>query len=620
MCVRWLATVRSPRNSAAATSRFVRPSATSAATRRSAAVSLPHACGRRCGRARPAPSRSSSSAPSCSKPRAPPRSPRVPAASGARGGGRCRARAARGPAERIADVLVLRDRLLEQRRGRARRPLARRRRGRGSASRARAPTRARAAPRPPPRRREAGSHRRCDRAGAGPRRSRASTSGRSARASPACSPAGRPARARSTAAGSVAVQSATSPRTARCCGGGARTASPRARGPAPNRARDLELAAVDGDRRDREEVLRHLEAVLDERSCARSRGRPRAPSAGPELDPREGPERAALYGSSRSRHSRYSRSSRARASVRSTHGASVFGERLRRFLDEPSSPSAVCELVGECRESGGASGSPWNRRGRPSTARAEVRSTSSSSWSASSSAACAWVALRSAEARLVHASRQWMPAWSAGRKTASREPLRESAGDRRSRARRAGRATSARSSPSSVSASRSVAMCARASTPRPRDGAGGGERPATPLVARVRRRQPERLLGELGRDRRGAAIGGESRGVVEHRGDVCIGRVLRERKVTGAARRGSSTIRRSARGRCRRSSPRSRYRTDESSGCVKRIVPPSRSITCASTRGRARLRERPPARAAPPSRAQRRGERRARRGSAPGAR
>ena len=39
MCVRWLATVRSPRNSAAATSRFVRPSATRSATRRSAAVS-----------------------------------------------------------------------------------------------------------------------------------------------------------------------------------------------------------------------------------------------------------------------------------------------------------------------------------------------------------------------------------------------------------------------------------------------------------------------------------------------------------------------------------------------------------------------------------------------------
>ena len=38
MCVRWLATVRSPRNSAAATSRFVWPSATRAATRRSAAV------------------------------------------------------------------------------------------------------------------------------------------------------------------------------------------------------------------------------------------------------------------------------------------------------------------------------------------------------------------------------------------------------------------------------------------------------------------------------------------------------------------------------------------------------------------------------------------------------
>ena len=39
MWFRWLATVRSPRNSAAATSRLVLPSATRAATRRSAAVS-----------------------------------------------------------------------------------------------------------------------------------------------------------------------------------------------------------------------------------------------------------------------------------------------------------------------------------------------------------------------------------------------------------------------------------------------------------------------------------------------------------------------------------------------------------------------------------------------------
>ena len=44
MCVRWLATVRSARKSAAATSRFVRPSATSAATRRSAAVSPSSRC------------------------------------------------------------------------------------------------------------------------------------------------------------------------------------------------------------------------------------------------------------------------------------------------------------------------------------------------------------------------------------------------------------------------------------------------------------------------------------------------------------------------------------------------------------------------------------------------
>ena len=63
------------------------------------------------------------------------------------------------------------------------------------------------------------------------------------------------------------------------------------------------------------------------------------------------------------------------------------------------------------------------------------------------------------------------------------------------------------------------------------------ERPPVALVARVRRRQPERVLGELGRERRRAAIGRETRGVVEHGGDAGVRRLRRQREVTGAEER-----------------------------------------------------------------------------------
>ena len=119
MCVRWLATVRSPRKSAAATSRFVRPSATRAATRCSAAVS-------------PLLARAPSDAPELvlapSRPRWLRRAARSRRARpGARRGRRafCRSRLRTMPSARrararpygIADRLVLRDRLLEERCG-----------------------------------------------------------------------------------------------------------------------------------------------------------------------------------------------------------------------------------------------------------------------------------------------------------------------------------------------------------------------------------------------------------------------------------------------------------------------------------------------------------------------
>ncbi len=94
---------------------------------------------------------------------------------------------------------------------------------------------------------------------------------------------------------------------------------------------------------------------------------------------------------------------------------------------------------------------------------------------------------------------------------------------------------SARQELSSVSASRSDAIVrARFHSPAARQARGRGECPAAPLVGRVRRRQPRRLLEDRGRDRRGAAIAGQPRGVVEHLRDARVGLLLRERKMARA--------------------------------------------------------------------------------------
>ena len=93
-------------------------------------------------------------------------------------------------------------------------------------------------------------------------------------------------------------------------------------------------------------------------------------------------------------------------------------------------------------------------------------------------------------------------------------------------------------------------------------------------------------------------------------GDAGIRRVRRQREVTRAQRAGrrrSPAIRPCT---LRRSSPRSGRATDDSSGCVKRIVPSSRSITCAATRRLERVRrDAGPLEQRLGRRAQRRGER-----------
>ena len=81
MWVRCVSTVRSPRTRAAATSRFVRPSATSSATRCSAGGAPPRGCGRRSDRARRAHSPPSRLRPSPRMPRPPPQSRHAPHAS-----------------------------------------------------------------------------------------------------------------------------------------------------------------------------------------------------------------------------------------------------------------------------------------------------------------------------------------------------------------------------------------------------------------------------------------------------------------------------------------------------------------------------------------------------------
>jgi hypothetical protein len=63
------------------------------------------------------------------------------------------------------------------------------------------------------------------------------------------------------------------------------------------------------------------------------------------------------------------------------------------------------------------------------------------------------------------------------------------------------------------------------------------ERSTVPLCAPIRRRQPERAVGQLGREGGRAALGRELRGVIEHSGDGGVGRLAREREVTGAVER-----------------------------------------------------------------------------------
>ena len=85
-----------------------------------------------------------------------------------------------------------------------------------------------------------------------------------------------------------------SPRTATCCGGrSSELLLSELERPFGMFASELQLAAMEGDDRDREVILRHFEPVLDRdvSGACGVLGRER-PVSSPEFDPRETPERA----------------------------------------------------------------------------------------------------------------------------------------------------------------------------------------------------------------------------------------------------------------------------------------------------------------------------------------
>ena len=273
--------------------------------------------------------------------------------------------------------------------------------------------------------------RRCGRARAGARRDRPSTSGHSARPSPArrvavglVEPVGRADRSPS--------DSATSPMTARCCGG----CEPelflgQGEGTLRMLAGKLELAPMDGDDRDRQVVLRHLEAVLDRdvvvaaaacsaASCQRpaqnsTQARPHEGAGASRLVPLAPLPVLALE----QRAGLAPASTRARACSRSPASPPEPAARRRR-----RSRTRACRATEIVRRPA----SPANQSSTACTARARARSASSSTWSASSSAERAWSdpALEASGPRKAAADADC----SAGRELASRSASSSSSTER----------------------------------------------------------------------------------------------------------------------------------------------------------------------------------------------
>ena len=348
---------------------------------------------------------------------------------------------------------------------------------------------------------------------------------------------------------------------------------------------------MDGDDRDRKVILRHLEPVLD-RDVVRAgrRARPRAPSGPAQNSTQARPQSArALRGSSRSRHSRCSRSSKARASSLLDAGASVLTTASVASCTSCSPPTAVaksCGLVGQLRRLRVA-GEPAEHR--PAPRGRALRSTSSSS------------SLGELERRARVLERcTTLP--EAGR---PREPAVDDRLERRARGRLAQRFLEQRErarSTLSSSARRTSASARNAPIFRLGQQVGRNRPGARPLPGGVvRASRSERPTMAVA-----AAAGGVSRSACSASSaatadaprsaasvaassstprDLGVRRVRRQREVTRAERAGRRRSPRSVRERSaapRRDPGRG---PTTSSGWVKRIVPFSRSITCAATAG-----------------------------------
>ena len=286
-------------------------------------------------------------------------------------------------------------------------------------------------------------------------------------------------------------------------------------------ARKLELATVRGDDGDRQVDPRHLEPILGHQ-VVRTLGvlGRELPSARPQLEPREALQRlgrrqiVAVAGllvlalEQRTCRARVAEPDRLhQREPRPAYQPRVSG---RTAISYARSAYAV------------ASGSPTAEPRNAIISSASTRNASSSTSSASSrdARACSSAPSNPFAKRADHASRHWIAACRAGRDVASCNASSSSA--------------TARSRPSSSATRRSTsgahdraAVLEQLARDRPRArpfpggavGASGDQCPAMALADLVRRCQPQRRLGQLGRARRGAATGGDHRRIIQRGGD-----------------------------------------------------------------------------------------------------
>ena len=308
------------------------------------------------------------------------------------------------------------------------------------------------------------------------------------------------------------------------------------------RAGDLELAAMGGDHCDRQMDPRHLEPVLDVElvSAIGVLGR-ELPAAAPELDIGEPGERVrgqqlvalmpflVLALDERTRLVHGSCAPRARARSR------PFA--LCSSLASPTADARSCARAA-CA---GASGSPTAQPRNARMASASTRSASSSRSSAIASAARA--CSRRPDEPLLEAGRPREPALDDG---LQRRPRRRLAQGLLEQHDGLVEALELGEEQESLGAQRAdVAFRQQVGRDRPgaRPFSGRAMRTScsqgatTAIVVLVRRRQPKRLLGELGSDGRCAALGRERGGILEHGGGGGVRSVAREREVTRAEER-----------------------------------------------------------------------------------